>query len=164
MIPSKIQSIIICAAFTVLSFGFMAFIDSIIRPYLGDFSASPLHNHLAISFSEVDRMMIRWHPLAIAFLLTFKKNLVAISIIRLMLAILVSLSLGLVLGWLVAIFTWPLPTGTSPLLPSYTYIKYQPFTFYWTIFISAGILLPVIIYRWKRTRNNSDLLDDKNID
>ena len=55
---------------------------------------------------------------------------------------LTSVIIALLTAVIIALFTWTKTGADSFLLPDY--LKYQPFDHYWTVFISIGILLPLI--------------------
>ncbi len=45
------------------------------------------------------------------------------------------------LGLIIALLTWTNEGTENPLLPEY--LKYQPFHYYWTVFIVLGLILSI---------------------
>ena len=114
---------------------------------------------LVFDWTIVDKNLIRWFPLLLGMVYTMigVKNL-ELFIRRVFLTILTTLAMILI-AVITGLYTWTSESGPSPLLPEY--LKYQPFTFYWTVFILIGIIMPFfpMIKRWINYDRNNELID-----
>lgn len=108
--------------------------------------------------AKIDLLLLRYFPLLIGgFFLFAKKDLSLKELIKVNLMAIVCIYLFVVIGYIVAILTW------SPLNRDYlpSRILIQPFRFYWTPFILAGIILPIYLKLRKRKRINHGVIDDE---
>lgn len=133
--------------------------DKYLMAHLGELTMIITNKYLIGGWNHLDRLLLTFFPLIIGvvFILSGFRSLkdYLVRIIWTFLLLLISLILGLT----VALMTWQNLEGDYILLPKY--IKHQPFTFYWTIFICLGIIgsiSPILLNRKKGFISN-DLID-----
>ncbi|MFT6280946.1 MAG: phage shock protein PspC (stress-responsive transcriptional regulator) [Salibacteraceae bacterium] len=126
----------------IMTQALMLFIDLYVLFHLGEWTMEIANKFLVFNWTITDKNLIRWFPLivGVACALANVKDIQAL-IKRVFWTLLTVLGC-LLLAYIVALFTWTNEQADSPLLPQY--IKYQPFVNYWTLFITFGILIPIV--------------------
>ena len=143
----------------IMTQGLMLFIDHYVLVHLGDWTMAMTNKFLVFDWTITDKNLIRWFPLivGVACAIIGVRDL-QIFIKRVFWTLLTVLGFILI-AILIGLFTWTSNGGDSPLLPEY--LKYQPFSNYWTVFIAVGILLPLIPLVKSRVDNvvNNEIID-----
>lgn len=116
-----------------------------IFPHLNSWIISSTNKYLVLYLNSIDLYVINLFPLVIALIQIFKSKIDEKVLFRSSAAILSCISLMLLIGLIVAWFTWPSlnPEGNTLIPLNY---KIKPFEFYWTIFIVTGILIAIFYY------------------
>ncbi len=142
-----LKTLLIITGMCVLSL-IAAYFVNLIFNHLGDWTMSMNQIFLVHNLSIVDLNLIRWFPLLIALILNLTDTWNTKTYFKIVLWTLSYLLIFLSVGIAIALFTWTNTQNPSPLLPQY--LSYQPFSFYWTVFITLGITLPILFHILKR--------------
>lgn len=139
----KLKIFVIGILLCSISYGLMFLLDYFIFIKLGDWTLPLFKKYLVIHLTLTDMFLVRWFPLilAVSQILT---NINATKIyFKTVLWSFVSVIGMLISGILIALLTWTNEKAESPLLPEF--LKYQPFEYYWTIFIIGGLMISILI-------------------
>jgi hypothetical protein len=158
MNSKKVKIVLIGVAFTFLSLAYLLILDFFVLGNISDWSMKLFQKYLIIDFNIQDKILIRWFPLLLSIIVIYTKDMGTKSFIRLILSGYITVSFSLLLGYFLAVITWTSGGAISPLLPEY--IKYQPFTNYWALFILFGIVLAIWLHFKKGKESSSELIDD----
>lgn len=139
------QILLVSAIICVFTIMITILLDLYVFPNLSGLINKWSQKYLIFNFNIFDYNLIRYFPLIAMLTLLRKQNITVKYLIKINAIVLISILLSISIGFVVAINTWTNASAISPLLP--TYIKYQPFSMYWTLFILLGISLPLIFTR-----------------
>ena len=117
-----------------------------------------LSKYLIINFNGIDNLLLLFFP-AITFSYFLLKRIVQPKVfLKTVLLTFLTVTLTVLSGIIIAIGTWT-KSGSNPLLPGY--IRYQPFSHYWTIFILLGIFIPIILHHFQKQTplQNNQIID-----
>jgi len=98
--------------------------------------------YLVLNLTSIDRFLISWIPLILAFAYSSFGIKSLQKFIRKTIWSILTVLIFFLFGILISFMTWSSDGGNSVFLPEY--LKYQPIKYYWTIFVALGIVLPVI--------------------
>lgn len=152
--------IIVSIALCLLLTGIFIALNQLFHVFLYDLIVKLSHKWLNAQLAVTDSVLFWGYPILTGILfIIYDRNIHIKKLIQVNAQILIALLLCLFVGIIVALLMWPSPS--NDFLPSYIII--QPFYFYWTPFILAGIALP--IYLWFRKRNkkhfNQNIIDNE---
>lgn len=131
--------------------------DNKIMVHLGGLTMKLTNNYLIGGWNNIDRLLLTFYPLFVGLaytLLGFRS--VKGYLIRMVWTFFIILT-SIISALVVALFTWQNLERDYMLLP---YIKLQPFSIYWTIFICMGILgsmMPILLNRNKGSQSNQTI-------
>ena len=144
---------------SICSFGLTFIFYSFVLTNLGDWTMSITQKYLIFNLNPIDNSLFQWFPVIIALVhISFRIKEIKIYF-KTLLWTLCSLLTMFFIGVAIALLTWTNEGSESPLLPDY--LKYQPNTYYWTIFLFLGILVSVLFLflkqgnRLSQNKNNS---------
>lgn len=127
---------------------------------IDDIIAVFMKKYLIFQITKTDLFLFRYFPLLVAvFFLFYDKKTPVKRFIWVNLRILGAILLFLFIGIIAALLIWPsLDTNYLP-----DNVLIQPFTFYWTLFILSGIVLPIYLWLRKKSKKSpaQDLIDDE---
>lgn len=129
----------------VLSFithALMLFLDHYFLIHMGDWTMKIFKKYLVFNLTLIDRLLISWLPLILAFAYSFIGIKKLQKFIRKVIWSILTVLVFFLIGILTGLMIWTSDGVDSVLLPEY--LKYQPIKYYWTIFIALGIILPAI--------------------
>lgn len=139
-----------------LTIMFMYYISNYFFIYASKWVFEIFEKFFAFQITPIDHFLVHFFPLIfIPFLLrrklNFSKQMLLMTIIGIF-----SIFMLFLVGMAIGIYTWG-SDPTEPLLPEYILI--QPFEYYWTVFISIGISIPILILRNKTKKVDATLID-----
>lgn len=139
---------------SILSIELMLIIINYLFANIGTWTMAISNKYLVINFTPIDKILITFFPVVPAFIHSIGESINITAFLKQALWLFISVILFFIAGLGIGLLTWTTTSSISPLLPNY--LKYQPFTYYWTLFLIPSILIPVIfpIYR-KMKRENS---------
>lgn len=157
----RLKIILTGLVLSLMTHALMLFIDHYFLIHMGDWTMKIFKKYLVFNLSSLDRFLISWLPLILAFVyLILNIQELAVFIKKVIWSIITVLTFFL-FGIVIGLWTWTSDGGDSILLPEY--LKYQPIKFYWTIFISLGLVLPTIPTLIKYLKNmdstSNDIID-----
>ncbi|MFD1553275.1 hypothetical protein DNU06_16800 [Putridiphycobacter roseus] len=117
---------------------------------LGDWTMALNQKFLVHQTTTLDVLLLNYFPIIIAGIFIVGGVLQTKQYRKFILWTSFSIIIMMILGFVVGLITWTTEGAVSPLLQQY--IKYQPFKNYWTIFITLGVLIPLIIKYLKRIK------------
>jgi hypothetical protein len=147
---------ILCIA---ISFVFQFCIHFLFFQNLGEWTFKSFSKFLEFQINVIDNLILLYFPLLFITPIVNKKLNYLKEMLCLTLVGIVSISLSLIAGVLIAVFTWMPDLSKSTLLPKY--ILSQPVSYYWTFFIIIGVLVPFLILMRK---NRNKFNESKTID
>lgn len=142
----------------VCSYVFMLIADIYFMANLSELTMRFTGKYLIGGWNNVDKIVLAFFPfIASIIFISMRRHDVKEYLIRIGWTFLM-LIISLILGLTIALFTWQNLEGDFMLFPKY--IKHQPFSFYWTIFICLGFvasMLPVLFKRKVDTYTNEPI-------
>ena len=128
---------------------------------MGDWTMKMFKKYLVFNLTSIDRLLISWLPLILAFAYSFAGIKKIQEFIKKVLWTITTVLVFFLAGIAVGLMTWTSDGGDSVLLPEY--LKYQPIKYYWSFFIVLGIIspaIPTIISYLKKSNSSSDEIID----
>lgn len=138
-----LKKIAVCIGFCLISIYFSYVISWYVSAKIGSFTFACFSKYLITQFTLLDINLMNWFPILTTVFLLGQKNFKIKAIIKLNLMMFLSLIISFLLGISFALIFWNSDLATAQWLPEY--IIYQPFEHHWTIFISLGIVFPIVI-------------------
>jgi hypothetical protein len=140
-IQPKTIRIIECISTVIIFMIFFWWVEYFVQVEFPSLSFDLFQKFIMPDFNMVDGFIIRFFPI-VYVILYWNKIPLGKSLIKKYLEGFVLILSGIIIGLILAYFTWSNKNAPSPYLPEY--LKYQPWIIFWTpIFISA-ILIPLI--------------------
>ena len=124
-----------------ISFGLLLILYYYVFTKLGDLTLPLTKKYLVFNFTSIDQGLIRLFPLIIALIHVSFRDKETKAYFRNVLWIYLSIMTMIFLGFIIALLTWTNDEAENPLLPEF--LKYQPFKYYWTLFIVFGLIVSI---------------------
>jgi len=143
----KLKIVLLGLASSAVMRGFVYALNAYVIPNFSDWIFSLSGNYLLLELSEIDYLLLVIFPLVFSVILVLSTMWKKTPYLKLMIYTFISLNAMLIVGAFIGVLTWTSGKAASPLLPKS--IKYQPFEFYWTLFILLGTVIPFLIFTKK---------------
>ena len=142
----------------IVSIGLMQFLDFVVLMHLDNWTLKFFGQFLIYDWTSLDKNLVRWFPLLIGILMLIKKPKDSTTIFKSIMMSLAFIFFSIIIGIIVALYTWTNEGAESPLLPEY--IRYQPFQNYWTMFVLSGLIISILFYLKKSKKIENNLIDN----
>lgn len=137
----------LCLGTSVLSICISQYLFILGLGQLGNLTLKSFHKFLIVNLSMIDTILLCFFPIILGTVFILHKSTNYRLLLKIILQTFLTLILSVVAGIFFAIVSWE-EKSSNPLLPEY--IRYQPFSFYWTLFICLGIFIPITYYFLKK--------------
>ena len=149
----EFKIIILGIGASIVSIVFQWFFNYYVLAKLGNWTMALNQKFLVHQTTATDVLILNYFPIIVAGIFIVARTLQIKLYLKFILFTSFSIIILLTLGFVVGLITWTTEGSVSPLLP--LYIKYQPFKNYWTIFITLGVLIPLVMKLIKGSNNKT---------
>lgn len=153
--------ILLCLGMSMLSICMVNLLHRYVLVHLGNLTLDFFQKYLIIHFTTTDNVILNFFPVITGLIfLLLGKNKKSMAVLMLILQMFLTIYLAIIAGIFIALITWN-QTNPNPFLPDY--VKYQPFPYYWTIFILLGSFIPMVFNRFRKKGQlqNDEIIDGK---
>lgn len=151
---TNLKYIMVIILTSILSIELMLILINYVFAHLGTWTMSLSNKYLVINLTPIDKALITFFPVVPAFIHSIGEGININAFLKQSLWLFLSVILFFASGIGIGLLTWTTTSSISPLLPNY--LKYQPFTYYWTLFLIPSILIPIVFPFLSKKQNKKN--------
>ena len=133
---------------SIASFGILLLLYFYVFTKLEDLTLLITKKYIVFNLSSIDQGLISLSPLIIALIHVFASDKEIKPYFENIFWISLSIITLILFGFIVAVLTWT--NDGDPIIPEY--YKYQPFKYYWTLFIGFGLIVSISYFYKLKTK------------
>jgi hypothetical protein len=156
----KIKNLLLAAGTSIfclfITISFTLILNLYLLNILFEKTQTKFNKYLIFKLHPIDNWILCFYPLLFIYPILLRKSPFIKTMLMNTFLGLLMIFLCFIAGYFIALNTWT-SNGVSSLLPDY--VKYQPYSYYWTLFILSGIVFPFLRLFYKTNKTEEGVID-----